>query len=573
MFAGVKGNTGGTILIVGDCFTNEDDRYNVAFSGQGGREIAKTLTESGIPIEDCLFTTLCNKYPSQGRMVNFFIPQIEAKAMKMQSYRGLYPDVALLQGLETLSELIHWMQPKLIIALGNYPLWALSEDSFSIINGSEDTKGFKVPTGITVYRGSQLRCRFGNYPLLPIYAPAMANKNWPWRYLNVHDLNSRGRKALIKNMVWDEPERNFIINPSFDEAMEVLHTLELRATLSPNPILLSVDIETLGKFIECISISHSKTDAICIPFICQRDIQGYWNTHEEVAIILQLKKLLEHPNVDIGGQNFSYDYQYLWYYYNIQCTYKQDSMLAHHVCFPGTPMDLGYLSSLYCFFHKNWKEDGKAATTEKDDHKRWLYNCRDTAITYELIEELWIVLAYYKQQTQYAIQMVRTLSAIKMMMRGIVIDSKRRGQEQIIHIEAAQLIENSLEYMVPESVLPRDPKKTSWYRSPLQLADFFYEILGIAPVVQKKTGGQTVDDEALKKIALREPILTFLVETLQQYRSLEAYGQFINMKVGPDGRMRTSFSPTTETFRYRSSADIFGFGRNLQNLPKGNEED
>jgi len=567
---GTRGNPKADILIVGEAFGAEEERVGQPFVGMSGKELDKMLAEAGIHPGNCFFTNVVNKRPYNNEMHRFFFHADQVKKHNIPMTRGLYPDVTALEGLQSLDRVIDQVQPKVIVGFGNYALWGLTENSFRIRPGGKAAKGYKVPTGIGDFRGSMLYSRHG-IPFLPTYHPAACLRNWPWRYQAVHDLRARVKKAL--NGQWDEPEKNFIIRPTFEQVMETCQMLLSKAELSKNPIMVTCDIETLERHIECVGLGWSRKNAICIPIMCRASHAGYWSGFEEVEVVQMLRKVLTHPNISIVGQNFFYDFQYFAAYWSMRPNYTMDTMLAHHVCFPGTPMGLNYISSLYCEHHRYWKDDGKEASKQHNDEERWAYNCRDCVITYEVMEELWGVIKHYKLETQFAVQMTRAKAAVKMMLRGVAIDEKRRGEELLTHMDTLQHLEGMLESYVPASVYPRPPKKAAFYRSPQQLAQLFYEVLGIAPVKDRKTGSYTTDDEALKKIGGREPLISHITDTLQQYRSLETFGQFLTMKVGADGRMRASFSPTTETFRYRSSEDVFGYGRNMQNLPVGTEDD
>lgn len=572
--AGTRGNPRAEILIVGEAYGATEHREGQPFVGTSGQELDAMLQEAGIDPANCYFTNVVNKQPVGNNMTQFFLPTKHARAIGAPCMRGLYPDIPVLEGLRLLGELIDKLKPKVIVAFGNYALWALSEESFRISNGNRTNNalGFKIPTGIVDFRGSMLRSRYNNIPLVPTFHPAAVLRNYEWRYQVVHDLKARVRRAL-QGLPWDEPARNYIIRPSVEQVLSTLNNLALRASLSLRPILVTCDIETLRPHIECVGFAWSRQDAICIPIMCSDRWEGYWTPTEEAAVVDAIRKVLTHPQIFVAGQNFFYDYQYLCYYWSIQPNYKHDTMLAHHVCYPGSKLSLDYLSSLYCEYHCYWKEDGKEASKKHNDEQRWAYNCRDCVVTYEVIENEWEVIKHYNLGFQYAIQMSRANCAAQMMMRGVAVDERRRGEERIKHVNVMMEYAYELEYMLPESVYPRPKKKAPWYNSPTQLSEIFYDVLGQHDNKNRKTGSITTDDEALKKIGIREPLLRPLTTKLQEYRSLEVFGHFLNMKVGPDGRMRAMFSPTTETLRYRSSEDVFGFGRNLQNLPKGNEED
>lgn len=572
--SGTRGNPEAKILIVGESYNSSDENAGRAFEGNVGKELDNILLEAGIQPGDCYYTNVVNKRPYGNNLANFCVPFKEARKVGVKCVRGLYPDVPLLEGVMLLEELIQQLQPTLIIAFGNYALWALTEDSFRVTNGSKKygTAGHKIPTGIVDYRGSQLRSRFGDIPVLPTFHPATTFRNQAWRYLCVHDIRSRSPKAFASGK-WSEPERNYIIRPSLDQALSILNNLTLRASMSATPLLLAADIETVKPHMDCIGFAWNEREAMCVPLMCSDKWEGYWTAQEEVLVMQAIKELLEHRNVEVVGQNFFYDIQYLYWYWVMKPNYKQDTMLAHHLCFPGTTNNLNYISSLYCDFHQYWKEDGKDALAAHNDEQRWIYNCRDCVVTYEAITELWKVIKHYKLEEQYCFQMHRANSAVDIMTHGVAINEKRRAEEWEKHLATMMEYQSYFEYSLPESAHPRAKKKAAWFASPAQLCEIFYDKLGQTPIKNRDTGNLTANDDALMKIGMREPLLRPLTTKLREYNSYVAFEQFLTMKTGRDGRMRTSLSPTAETFRYRSGQDAFGSGRNLQNLPKGNEDE
>ena len=111
-------------------------------------------------------------------------------------------------------------------------------------------------------------------------------------------------------------------------------------------------------------------------------------------------------------------------------------------------------------------------------------------------------------------------------------------------------------------------------RSPLQMKETFYENLGQKPILNRKTGNISCDDEALSRMAEREPLLAPVVRKIQELRSLGVFfSTFISAPLDTDGRMRCSFNiGGTETYRFSSSKNAFGTGLNMQNIPKWGDE-
>ncbi|MGH7745307.1 MAG: DNA polymerase, partial [Candidatus Dormibacteria bacterium] len=159
---------------------------------------------------------------------------------------------------------------------------------------------------------------------------------------------------------------------------------------------------------------------------------------------------------------------------------------------------------------------------------------------------------------------------LEAMKRGVKIDTKRRAafaEELMMEMEKRE------EFFIDILGHAFNP------RSPTQMAKLFYEDLN-QPVIHRRgkkgiPGGVTCDESALVKIAEREPILRPFIRRLTEYRSLGVFlSTFVMAPLDVDGRMRTSYNICgTETFRLSSSKNAFESGANLQNIPKGGEED
>jgi DNA polymerase I-like protein with 3'-5' exonuclease and polymerase domains len=249
-------------------------------------------------------------------------------------------------------------------------------------------------------------------------------------------------------------------------------------------------------------------------------------------------------------------------------------MIAHHLLFPGTPQGLGYLSSIYCEWHRYWKDDNHDWSLKStiDDH--FLYNGEDCIRTYEIAMVLEKTIEKNKRlKVLWPIEMRKHHLALSMMLRGVRVDQKRRTRLGLELQEAATLRESRLLTWVPQSFLNTNSDKL-WPGSAAQKQEVFYEILKLPLQRHKKTKRPTTDKTAIAALKKKAPEFTLLFETLLELTSARTfYRNFISAPLDTDGRMRCSFKPTgTETFRWSSSSNPYGVGTNLQNLPKGDED-
>lgn len=338
---------------------------------------------------------------------------------------------------------------------------------------------------------------------------------------------------------------------------------------TPNKLTLSGDIETRAGFIACLGIGWSDTEALCIPFICVERREGYWNEEEEIAIVLKLQQLFSHPAISWVFQNGLYDYQYFAANWGFVPRIGMDTMLAQHTCFSGLPKGLDFISSMYCKYHRYWKDEGKefheSIKTPEEEDKYWVYNCKDCVATFESANVLEGAIDKMRQRDPYQFQMAQFMPVLRMMLRGVLIEQKQKNElaKKLFHsmYEREQWMKEVLGFVLN----PRSPK---------QMKEFFYDDLGLPVQKNRKTGKPTLDDKALQVLAKKEPLVRPLIQIIQEYRSIGVFlSTFVKAELSADGRARSSYNIAgAETFRWSSSKDAFGNGMNLQNIPKGTEK-
>ncbi len=329
---------------------------------------------------------------------------------------------------------------------------------------------------------------------------------------------------------------------------------------------LAVDIETRAGHIACVGIAWNERDALCIPLMAVEKPDGYWSEQEEAQIAFALYQILTHPNAEVIGQNFSYDAQYFYRHLHFIPRLKRDTMLTQHTLFSNLQKGLDFLSSMYCEHHLYWKDEGKEWDAKTGEDQLWTYNCKDAVITFEVDTAQQAAVDQMRLREVHDFQQRLFWPVLDSMNRGLRVDTSRRGdfaftlQEEIATRE---------QWLIDTLGEPLNIK------SPLQMKRMFYETLGQKPVLSRKTGGVTCDDEALRKLAEREPLLLPVTKKIAELRSLGVFlSTFINAPLDTDGRMRCSFNIAgTETYRFSSSKNAFGSGLNLQNIPKGGGDD
>jgi uracil-DNA glycosylase family 4 len=528
------------VVIVGEAPGSEETRSRQPFVGQSGQELTRMLHEAKINRLDCLVMNVCPYQPPKNEIESWMRPAKRGEDGVM----GYVISQEVAQGLSELEQRIAAIKPNLIIALGGTALWALSgEDS------------------ITSWRGSMMYTREiggAKYQMIPTYHPAAILRVWEWRAIAVHDLRRAARWLDTK---WEFPAYNIQYPMEFSHANECLD--ELIAKAETKPLKLAVDIETIRHEMACVGIASSKTDAVVFPF---RTSKEYWTVDEEVAIIQKQRTLLTHPNVRIVGQNFLYDAQYFARQWGFSPRLVDDTMFQQHVLWAGSPKDLAYIASMYCEFYTYWKDELKDYRKAPDDDMRFFfYNAKDVCYTYEASDVMDELLDKANLREVYTFQMQLCHAVFTIMLRGVRIDKTKRGELATLLMSAADQRREFLKSVLGYDLNPR---------SPLQMKRFLYEEMGLPPVINRKTQRVSANFEAMHSLCEKQPLLYPLVDAILEQRSIGVFlNTFVRAELDSDGRMRCSYNPTgTETYRFASSANAFGSGTNLQNIPKGDRK-
>ena len=568
IFYGTSGPTDARIMQVAESWGKTEEAKLIPLCGQSGQANDVLLSECGLNRDDIFSTNVVSAKPAGNDMKQFFYTTKQGNAEKKLKVKGLFPKEEVLLGVDTLRKQIEAVKPEVIIAYGNYALWALTDDCFNI----KDELGYKTPTGITQWRGSQLYAseEMGGVKVLPTYHPAAWQRQWAWRYAVRHDLRKRIPLALNNN--WDPPAYQFQLRPTFEQVVAQLGSL-LEHADNFGDLTIASDLETRAGHIACAGIAWNELQAICIPFMCVEDKTGYWSEHEEIQIIQMLRRLLTHPGVKVIGQNYLYDAQYIALYWHMLSTCWRDTMYTHWVCWPGTPKGLAYLSSLYCAYHRFWKDEGKEWVAKMEEEILWNYNCIDCVTTFECNKVLTDIARQLGLEEQVQDQMDDFPLLLDMMMRGVKQDLVARSQVLAELMEVIAQKERELEPMVPVEIWPRIPKAAPWYRSDTQLRQIFYEVLG-QPIRREKSKKRiSVNKDCLAMIGQHEPLLRGITVRLEELRSLNKFREVCVWKLDSDHRARCMYDPSgTKTFRFNSKKSAWGTSGNMQTMSKGHED-
>lgn len=572
------------IMIVGEAPGADEVTEGKPFVGQSGKELNRMLHEAGISRSECFMTNVMRERPPKNKIDLFHrkptrftkkVTKADAERIslgidpyKFVRHRDKLVDPKIVAGIETLKKEISLVKPNLIIPVGNLSMWALTGH-----------------WGISKWRGSMLQSDT-HYPpghpidrakVVPTYHPAAVLRNWTWRAATVSDLRRAGQ--FRDGTPYPKPAWRFIVRPSFDQACNVLDNLLSIADSKSDAdrLRLSFDIETRAGHIACAGVSWSYLDAICIPFMCVERNLGYWSLDQEIALVQRLARLLTHKAVAVVGQYITYDSQYTWRWWGFVPNVVQDTMISQHTMFSSAPKSLDFQASLYAKYYVYWKDEGKNWDPKMGEDQLWFYNCEDCVYTDEVgqVELGWIdgfaAHGWHQIHEIHAFQQSMFWICLKAMKRGIRIDLARRNE---LVQEVQTEIERRQKFLFDVLGFPLNPE------SPKQMHALFYSDLKMPVQWKRGKPGEpskpTLDDDALQKLVIIEPLLRPLVNCIADIRTLSKFlSNFLCRSLDIDGRMRCAINiggsesgkSAPKTFRLSTSEDAFGSGTNFQNIP------
>jgi uracil-DNA glycosylase family 4 len=515
------------------------------------------LSEAGLHRSTCFVTNVSRQRPPNNK-IEVWMARKPVEGFVPMRDRYVHPAIA--EGFQHLLKEVAAVKPNLIVALGNVSMWALTGK-----------------WGITDQRGSELMVDWMGEPtkVIPTYHPAAILQQWSWRSAAVADLKRAARNAGSRE--YERPQWVREVQPTYEHVMQRLEWLLMLA--DGGPLRLVFDLETFitSPHITCAGIGWSKTEALCIPLTCSHSSDGYWPLEQEVEIVWTLRRLLTHENALVEGQNLLFDVQHTYRSWGFVPRVCVDTMITFHSVFceaarddtnektgkkgkgqSGVKKSLDYLASLFCESYVQWK-----GVRHASDVEGWLYNGEDCVRTWEVADGVRELSERLGRQEVCDRQHEMFWPVLRAMQRGVRIDTEMRDRLSKELKEGMKEREKWVTEVLGHKLNPRSPK---------QMQALFYGDFAQKPILKRRGDGKwtpTLDDDALMRLAHREPGLRPLVTTMLDTRTLGTLrSTFIQAPLDADGRMRCSYNICgTLTYRLSSSENAFGSGANLQNLP------
>jgi uracil-DNA glycosylase family 4 len=510
------------ICFVGEAPGSEEEKLGRGFVGSSGQLLFKLAASAGIMRPDCYVTNVIKEKPKGNDISNF---------ITFKSGQG-YPTELYIKYENDLYQELEAVRANVFVAVGAVALWALCR---------------KV--AITKRRGSILQ---GTFPpsggkVIPIIHPAAALRQYTYVHTIGMDLKRIAEESTFPELRL--PTRNITIRPSFMDSMSFLATCMEHQ-------LVAFDIEVMREEVSCISFAYSPDNIISIPFTAGGN--DYFTPDQEIQIWKFIATIIESPAITKVGQNIVFDTTFLFRKYGIRPQgILEDTMIAQAIMYPDYPKGLDFITSMHTkepYYKDEGKKHFKIGGPEEDF---WLYNAKDSAVCIEALPRIKSDLEMVNNLSAYENQCELVNPLIYMQERGIRTDAVGLKEESERVGKLIVELTNKLKVFTGYDINPN---------SSAQVQNYFYNIKGEKPYLDRKTGRPTADKNAIKRLSRKGYEEAKLLQEISSLSYMKSH--FLDVTLDTDNRLRCSFNPVgTESGRLSSSETIFDTGTNMQNLP------
>ena len=278
-------------------------------------------------------------------------------------------------------------------------------------------------------------------------------------------------------------------------------------------------------------------------------------------VLARLKPWLENPAKSKLGQNVKYD-RHVFANHGIEVRgYAHDTMLQSYVLEVTKPHGLASLAERHTGRSGINYEDlcGKGASQIKFNQveiaKASEYACEDSDQTLDVHRVLWPQLqANDKLLFIYALEMHSSESLYRIERNGVLIDAPMLAKQ------SGELGARLLQIETEAYEMAGQPFNLG---SPKQLAEIFFDKLGMKVVKKTPSGARSTDEEVLEKLAEDYPLPAKLLEHRSLSKLKGTYTDKLAQLANPrTGRVHTHYAQAVAVTGRLSSNDP-----NLQNIP------
>lgn len=335
------------IMAVGEAGGENEERLGLPLVGRSGQLMSSHFERHGIRRD-------LNKVELTGEIESeLFCTNLSKYRPNRNKFENLINTDQLREGLDELREEIERVDPNVIVAMGNWPLWFLTGKC-----GEKNNKS-APGTGIGRYRGSILPSSIvEGRKVVATHHPAYITRNYLWH--PIFDID-------IKKVV-DQSSFPDIRYPLFDVLVDPPNLWELVDELC-GAEWLSFDIETFAPGeMSCFGVTDRADRAIVLTY---QNPDGF-----EAA-----RRICESPAKKIA-QYGTYDCRFLNHFFGWSVNnYAFDTYIATAEILPQFPRRLDFLTSIYTDL-PYYKEERKRWKRTMDLSLLWQYNAKDVVATW-----------------------------------------------------------------------------------------------------------------------------------------------------------------------------------------------
>jgi DNA polymerase I-like protein with 3'-5' exonuclease and polymerase domains/uracil-DNA glycosylase len=526
------------IMLLGESPGRKEVEAKTPFIGPAGKLLDEFLAAAAISRADCYITNTVKFLPTGvgEEKDEYFFTTIERGRGKDKSVTRI-PTKAFMDGIIELVAEIKEVKPNVIVPMGNYALWALTQK-----------------TGIFNYRGSILESEMiSGMPLkvIPTVHPAWYIRSFAER---AKLLGNWDFMRIAEQAKFPEVRRkihNFIVNPTPEQINQLIERYS-----DPSLDHITCDTEWYGpEKLAYVGVADNELEAACI-------------VPDSMLAYRAIKTILGSPIPKVW-QNAMFDAVALWRQ-GIQVeNVAYDTMLAWSLCWGNVLKEpalkrtngLDMIGSVLTE-EPYYKED--VEFVGKDDERGQIYCCTDCVVTDEAFQKMEkLEFPYTQTRKGFEISMTVMNTFIRAAQVGLLVDMTKLLDLREYYLSEADDFEAKLSERMGRKFNPR-----SWP----QAQQIVYEDLGLG----KRFSDHSTDQLRLMDIAATlnaEGGQSEIVETLEwiirarQNRNI--CSRYITPKiVDKDGRTR-SFWNLAGTKNGRLSTTIPWWpGVALQTMPE-----
>ena len=336
-----------SIMVVGEAGGAEEDEHSLPFVGRAGKLMSQHFERHGVNRD-------LSEVESYGTIESdIFVTNLSKFRPHNNQFRHLIGTVELDMGIAELKEEIARVDPEVIVAMGNWPL-------FFLTGKCGEKNGKPEPgSGIGKYRGSILPCALvEGKKVVATHHPAYILRNFLWHPIFDIDIAKVVRQSAFPDVQY----------PIFDVLIDPPNLWELVDELC-DAEWLSFDIETFSPGeMSCFGVTDRADRVIVLTY---QNPDGW-----EAA-----RRICESPAKKIA-QYGTYDCRFLNHFFGWDINnYAFDTYIATAEILPQFPRGLDFLTSIYTDL-PYYKEERKRWKKTMDLNLLWQYNAKDVVATW-----------------------------------------------------------------------------------------------------------------------------------------------------------------------------------------------